>query len=155
MSSDQQIHSGEPAAMGSRPINTPEEHPLRDEPRDEHPATTSERYWRLFNDPGLSPPDVPVGPPPVSPEAFHDLAHQVRALAGVMQTIIPLVSQLTPPHATQPLQQREPHARTRAPLPERPISPRNRMAQLGDREAEGTSSRPEPEVPPADSTNAL
>nr|XP_009385177.1 PREDICTED: uncharacterized protein LOC103972544 [Musa acuminata subsp. malaccensis] len=70
--------------MGSRPIDTPEEHPLHDEPRDERPATTSERSWRLFNDPGLSPPNAPVGPSPVSPEAFHDLAHQVRALAGVL-----------------------------------------------------------------------
>nr|XP_009383127.1 PREDICTED: uncharacterized protein LOC103970939 [Musa acuminata subsp. malaccensis] len=72
-----------------------------------------------------------------------------------MQTIIPLISQPTPPRATQPLQQREPPARTQASLPERPTSPRNQIAQLGDREAEGTSSRPELEVPSADSTNAL
>ena len=155
MSNDQQIHSGEPAAMGSCPVSTPEDDPPRDELRDKCPATTSERYWRLFNDPGLSPPDAPVGPPPVSPETFHDLVHQVRALAGVVLTIIPLVSQSMPPHVIQPLQPREPHAWTRASLPERPILPRNRTTQLGNREAEDMSSRPEPEVPPTDSTNTL
>ncbi|XP_065012860.1 uncharacterized protein LOC135641429 [Musa acuminata AAA Group] len=40
-------------------------------------------------------------------------------------------------------------------LPEPPLSPRNQTAQLGDREAEGTSSRPELERSPANPTNAL
>ena len=102
MSSHQRIHFGEPLAAG---LPTPGEHPSHEESRDERPAAASERYWQLFNDPGLSPPDgAPAGPPPVSPEAFHDLAHQVRALTSMVQTIIPIVSQRTPPHATQPSQ---------------------------------------------------
>nr|XP_009388013.1 PREDICTED: uncharacterized protein LOC103974842 [Musa acuminata subsp. malaccensis] len=155
MSIDQQTHLGEPAATGPRSVRTPEDHPSREGLRDKRPAMTSERYWRLFKDPGLSPPDAPVGPPLVSPEAFHDLAHQVRALAGVVQTIIPLVSQPTPPHATRPLQQREPAPRMHALLPEPPLSPRNQTAPLGDREAEGTSSRPEPERPSIDPMSTL
>ncbi|XP_064992509.1 uncharacterized protein LOC135629243 [Musa acuminata AAA Group] len=60
------------------------EHPPHDETHDECPAAASERYWQLFNDPGLSPPNgVPTGPSPVSPEAFRDLAHQVRALTSM------------------------------------------------------------------------
>ncbi|XP_065025228.1 uncharacterized protein LOC135650059 [Musa acuminata AAA Group] len=56
---------------------------------------------------------------------------------------------------TQPLQQREPPTRTHAPLLELPASPRNRTAQPGNREAEDTASRPEPEALSADSTNAM
>ncbi|XP_064979371.1 uncharacterized protein LOC135620366 [Musa acuminata AAA Group] len=155
MSTDQRIHLGEPPATGSRPVETPGDHPPREELREERPATTSERYWRLFNDPGLSPPDIPIGPPSVLPEAFHDLAHQVRALAGVVQTIVPLIPRPTPPRADRPLQQRELAPRTHAPLPGVPPSPRNQTAQLGDREAVDASSRPEPERPSANSTNVL
>ncbi|XP_065017747.1 uncharacterized protein LOC135644207 [Musa acuminata AAA Group] len=56
---------------------------------------------------------------------------------------------------TQPLQQREAPARTNAPLPELPTSPRNRLAQTGNRGAEDQVSCPEPEALYADSTNAL
>ncbi|RWV78432.1 hypothetical protein GW17_00060608 [Ensete ventricosum] len=58
------------------------------------PAPTSNRYWRLLNDPGFSPPVENPGPPPVSVEAFLGFTHQVQALAGMMQTIIPYIPQL-------------------------------------------------------------
>ncbi|XP_009389876.1 uncharacterized protein LOC103976409 [Musa acuminata AAA Group] len=155
MSTDQQIRFGEPTATGSRPVETPEDHPSREELRDERPAAITERYLRLFNDPGLSPPDAPVGPPSVSPEAFHDLSHQVRELTSMVQTIVPLIPQPTPPHADRPLQQREPAPRMHAPHPGLPPSPQNQTAQLEDRETRGTSSPPEPERPPANPTNVL
>ncbi|RZR90032.1 hypothetical protein BHM03_00017853 [Ensete ventricosum] len=40
-------------------------------------APTSNRYWRLFNDLGFSPPMVNLGPPTVTAEAFLGLTHQV------------------------------------------------------------------------------
>ncbi|XP_064955561.1 uncharacterized protein LOC135607549 [Musa acuminata AAA Group] len=105
MLGDQRIHLGESSTAG---LPASGEHPPQDEARDECPAAVSERYWRLFNDPGLSPPDgAPAGPSSVSPEAFHDLAHQVRTLTSMVQTVIPLVSQRTPPHMTRPSSQRE------------------------------------------------
>ncbi|XP_065011504.1 uncharacterized protein LOC135640723 [Musa acuminata AAA Group] len=148
MSSDHQIYPG-----GSSNAELPALGERRDETRDERPAAVSERYWRLFNDPGLSPPGgAPADSSQVSPEAFHDLAHQVRTLTSMVQTI---VSQRTPPYTTRPSQQQETLARTHAPLPELPGSPRNPTTRPGGREAEDTASRPEPEAPTADSTNAL
>uniref|UniRef100_A0A804JKV1 Lipoxygenase n=1 Tax=Musa acuminata subsp. malaccensis TaxID=214687 RepID=A0A804JKV1_MUSAM len=153
MSSDHQIHFGGPLTTGPPASG---EHPLHNETHDKRPAAVSERYWQLFNDPGLTPPgDTPAGPSQVSPEAFHDLAHQVRALTSIVQTIVPIVSPQAPSHATRPTQQREPPVRTHAPLPELPISPRNPATRPGSREAEDTASRLEPEAPTADSTNAL
>ena len=98
MSSDHQIYPG-----GSSNAELPALGERRDETRDERPAAVSERYWRLFNDPGLSPPGgAPADSSQVSPEAFHDLAHQVRTLTSMVQTI---VSQQTPPYTTRPSQQ--------------------------------------------------
>ncbi|THU58544.1 hypothetical protein C4D60_Mb03t15470 [Musa balbisiana] len=58
-------------------MEAPGEHTPHGGPRDEHPAATSEHYWRLFNDPGLSPLEGPfVDPSPVSSEAIQDLAQQ-------------------------------------------------------------------------------
>ena len=75
MSSDHQIHFGGPLTTGPPASG---EHPLHNETHDKRPAAVSERYWQLFNDPGLTPPgDTPAGPSQVSPEAFRDLAHQV------------------------------------------------------------------------------
>ncbi|THU45729.1 hypothetical protein C4D60_Mb02t21060 [Musa balbisiana] len=91
MSRDHQIDSVEPTAEGSRPIGASGEHSPHEGPRNEHPTTTSERYWRIFNDPGLSSPDATSADPSlVPPEAFQDLAHRVQALTGMVQTIIPL-----------------------------------------------------------------
>ncbi|RRT42710.1 hypothetical protein B296_00050773 [Ensete ventricosum] len=58
------------------------------------PAPMPNRYWRLFNDPGFSPPIVNPRSPMVSIEAFLCLTHQVQALARMMQTIIPHIPQL-------------------------------------------------------------
>nr|XP_009402104.1 PREDICTED: uncharacterized protein LOC103985976 [Musa acuminata subsp. malaccensis] len=66
-----------------------------------------------------------------------------------------LVSQRTSPHAARPSQQQGTPARTHVPLPQLPGSPRNPATRPGDREAEDTASRPEPEAPTVDSTNAL
>ena len=73
MSRDYPIGPNESAAERSHLIGASREHP-----HDEHLATTSERYWRILNDPGLSPPDgAPADPSPVSSEAFQDLTHQI------------------------------------------------------------------------------
>ncbi|XP_064983502.1 uncharacterized protein LOC135623960 [Musa acuminata AAA Group] len=154
MSTGQQTRLGGPSVARTHPIGSPEDHPPREELRGGGLAATSEQYWRLFNDPGLSPPDATIVPPPISPEAFHDLAHQVRTLAGVVQAIVPLIPQPAPSQTNQPLHQREPAPREHAPPPG-PPSPRNHATRLGDRDTVGTSSRPEPEWPPADSTRTL
>ena len=123
MSRDRSINSDEPAAKGSHSIGAPGEHPPRGEPRDEHPAMTSKRYWMIFNDPGLSPPDgAPADPSSVLSEAFQDLTHQLRTLTGMVQSIIPLVSHLVHLPAIQPLQQWEPPVRAHTPLVELPTS---------------------------------
>ncbi|XP_065023218.1 uncharacterized protein LOC135649049 [Musa acuminata AAA Group] len=70
----------------------------------------------------------------------------------MVQTI---VSQRTPPHAAWPSQQQETSDRTHAPLLGLPGSPRNPTTRPRSREAEDTASRPVPEAPTTDSTNAL
>ena len=148
MSGDQRIHLG-----GSSNTELPALGEQRDETHDERLAAVSERYWRLFNDPGLAPPDgAPADPSQVPPEAFHDLAHQVQTLTSIVQTI---VSQRTSSQAAPPSRQQEPPARTHVPLTELPGSPRNPTTHPGSREAEDTVSHPEPEAPIVDSTNAL
>ncbi|RWW03023.1 hypothetical protein GW17_00033867 [Ensete ventricosum] len=57
------------------------------------PTPTPTRYWRLFNNPGLSFPRTSIRQSVVSAEAFLSLTHQVQALAGMMQTIIPQLAQ--------------------------------------------------------------
>ncbi|CAL9083708.1 unnamed protein product, partial [Musa textilis] len=72
------------------------EAPFPSRPWRDDPAATSERYWSLFNDPGLHPPDgVSPIPPPVTAEAFQDLSQQVRALASAVQAILPHLPQGT------------------------------------------------------------
>ena len=125
MSGDHPSGSDEPTTERSHPTEASGEHPPHGDHRDEHPATTSERYWRIFNDPGLSPPDgAPADSTPVSSEAFQDLAHQVRALMEMVQTIIPLVSHPAHPPAIEPLRQCEAPVRAHVTLPEPPTSPR-------------------------------
>nr|XP_009392441.1 PREDICTED: uncharacterized protein LOC103978387 [Musa acuminata subsp. malaccensis] len=87
MSRDHLTDPDEVPAEGRFFMGAPTKHPSRNEPRANDPAMTSERYWRLFNDPGLLPAEgAPSVPSPVSSEAFQDLALQVRALAGMVQT---------------------------------------------------------------------
>ncbi|XP_065035979.1 uncharacterized protein LOC135671747 [Musa acuminata AAA Group] len=157
MSSDPQAHSDEPPAIRSHTTDATEENPQQEGIRDERPAATSERYWRLFNDPGLSPPVAnPGGPSPVPPEALYDLTHQVRALTGVMQTIIPLVSPPTSSHSTlPPPRQRPAGAQNAAPLPESPASPPRRSTRPGSRGAEELAAHPTPVAPLSDSAEGL
>ncbi|RWW11398.1 hypothetical protein GW17_00024990 [Ensete ventricosum] len=70
---------------------------------------TPNRYWRLFNDlgltppaPGLIPPPPNLGPPIVTTEAFLGLAQQVQTLTGMIQAIVPYIPQL----AQAPVHQR-------------------------------------------------
>ncbi|RZS10690.1 hypothetical protein BHM03_00041949 [Ensete ventricosum] len=57
-------------------------------------APTPNRYQRLFNDPGFTPPASNLGPPAVSVEAFLSLTQHVQTLAGMVQIIIPYIPQL-------------------------------------------------------------
>ncbi|RWW77842.1 hypothetical protein BHE74_00013957 [Ensete ventricosum] len=73
--------------------------PLRQAPRFsvEEPnvvAPTPSRYWRLFNDPGFTPPAPNTGPPAILTEAFLSLTQQVKTLAGMVQTTIPYIPKL-------------------------------------------------------------
>ena len=58
------------------------------------PASTLDRYWCLFNDPRLLPPELTIGPSVVSPEAFLNLTKQVQAMTGIMQTLVPRIPQI-------------------------------------------------------------
>ncbi|RZR85484.1 hypothetical protein BHM03_00012486 [Ensete ventricosum] len=51
-------------------------------------APTPNRYWRLFNNPGFTPPALNPGPPAVSAEVFLSFTQQVQTLAGMVQTIL-------------------------------------------------------------------
>ncbi|XP_064950563.1 uncharacterized protein LOC135604834 [Musa acuminata AAA Group] len=156
MSSDQQAHSDEPPAVRPHTTDATEEHPQQEGVRDERPDAISERYWRLFNDPGLSPPIAnPGGPSPVPPEAFYDLTHQVRALTGVMQTIIPLVSPPTSSHSTLPPPRQRSAAQNPASPPESPASPPGQSTQPGSQRAEDLVAHPTPMAPLSDSTEGL
>ncbi|RZR77492.1 hypothetical protein BHM03_00002604 [Ensete ventricosum] len=62
---------------------------------------TLNRYWRLFNNPGLAPPDPGLSPitpglglPGVTTEAFLGLTQQVQMLIGMIQAIVPYIPQL-------------------------------------------------------------
>ncbi|RWW60845.1 hypothetical protein BHE74_00032130 [Ensete ventricosum] len=105
---------------------------------------TPNRYWRLLNESGLSPPIVNPGPPPVSAEAFFDLTHQVQALAGMMQTIIPHIPQLM-----QMLASQQPSAPRQAPQQGVPQSMSIRGEQQDD---EG--QRPPPTEDTSENPNA-
>ncbi|RZS11563.1 hypothetical protein BHM03_00042901 [Ensete ventricosum] len=61
-------------------------------------ALTPDRYWRLFTDPGLTP--LVHASQVVTTEAFLGLAHQVQALTGMIQAIVPYIPQLA--QATAP-----------------------------------------------------
>ncbi|RWW49987.1 hypothetical protein BHE74_00043799 [Ensete ventricosum] len=84
---------------------------------------TPNRYWRLFNDPrltppdpGLTPPPPSLGPPVVTTEAFLGLAQQVRTLTGMIQAIVPYIPQLV-----------------QAPMHQRPDVPRQMLQQEAPR----------------------
>ncbi|XP_065023240.1 uncharacterized protein LOC135649068 [Musa acuminata AAA Group] len=156
MSRDSQTDPDELPAEESFLAGAQAVHPLRDGPRADDLPATFERCWRSFDNPDLLPLEgAPSVPSPVSSEAFHDLARQVRALTDMVQTIIPLVSQPTPPLMTQPLRQQEPPARAHMTLLEPSTSPRVRPTPLGDPVRTNPSGRPEPEVLSQESTDPL
>ncbi|RWW86007.1 hypothetical protein BHE74_00005263 [Ensete ventricosum] len=70
------------------------------------PMLTPDKYWRLLNDPGLTYPVLYPSPQAVSAEAFLGLSHEVQALTGMIQAIIPHIPQLT---QTMAPPQSEPH----------------------------------------------
>ncbi|RZR94773.1 hypothetical protein BHM03_00023559 [Ensete ventricosum] len=57
------------------------------------PSQTPSMYWRLFNDPRLSPLKDDAAQPTVTSEAFLSLTQQVQTLIGMIQSIIPLLPQ--------------------------------------------------------------
>ncbi|CAL9113057.1 unnamed protein product [Musa textilis] len=98
MSRGQLGSPSEPTVAESHLVGAPAGGSPHNDPRAEDPVATTERYWRLFNDPGLLPPGVAAtNPSPVSAEAFQDLTHQVQTLARMMQTFILPVSLSAPP----------------------------------------------------------
>ena len=58
------------------------------------PASTLDHYWLLFNDPGLSPLELTMGPSAVTHEAFLSLTKQVQAMVGMLQTLAPFIPQI-------------------------------------------------------------
>ncbi|XP_065048547.1 uncharacterized protein LOC135679074 [Musa acuminata AAA Group] len=156
MSRDPQTDPGKLPAEGSFLAEAQAVRPLRDGSWADDLPATSERYWRSFDNPDLLPPEgAPSVPSPVSSEAFHDLARQVRALTDMVQTVIPLVSQPTPPLTTRPLRQQEPPSRAHMTPLEPSTSPRVRPTPLGDPVRTNPGDRPEPEVLSPESTDSL
>ncbi|RZS07357.1 hypothetical protein BHM03_00038196 [Ensete ventricosum] len=114
------------------------------------PSHTLGRYWSLLNDPGLTPPPPNPRIPVVTPEAFKGLTNRVQAIAGVLQAIIPYISQLTKQASSQPQAASLPQTRVMLPQNGQPpttrsidnlpyFSPESDQAPLG-----GTARRPKP-----------
>nr|XP_009402817.1 PREDICTED: uncharacterized protein LOC103986524 [Musa acuminata subsp. malaccensis] len=156
MSRDPQTNPDKLPAEGSFLAGAQTVRPLRDGSRADDLPATSERFWHSFDDPNLLPPEGALSAPsPVSSEAFHDLARQVRALTDMVQTIIPPVSQPTPLLKTQLLRQQEPPAWAHVMPPDPSASPRVRPTPLGDPVMADPSGPPEPEVLSPESTDSL
>ncbi|RZS22803.1 hypothetical protein BHM03_00055646 [Ensete ventricosum] len=140
---------------------------------------TPNRYWRLFNDPGLAPPDPglsPItpglGPPVVTTEAFLGLTQQVRTLTGMIQAIVPYIPQLAQapthqhPHVPlQTVQQEAPQSRPsqgehpggapRPPVEAAIENPNASVSQPLNRSRDVMRLPPEPDVVSSDSTNSM
>ncbi|RZR82623.1 hypothetical protein BHM03_00009075 [Ensete ventricosum] len=140
---------------------------------------TPNRYWRLFNDLGLAPPDPrlsPItpglGPPVVTTEAFLGLTQQVRMLTGMIQAIVPCIPQLAqasmhqhPRVPRQMLQREAPQSRpsqgehpSGAPHP--PVeatieNPNTSVSQPTNCSRDVMRLLPEPDVVSSDSTNSV
>ncbi|RRT78448.1 hypothetical protein B296_00003892 [Ensete ventricosum] len=57
-------------------------------------AHTPNRYWRLLNDLGFTPPAPNPGPPAVLTKVFLGLTQWVQMLTEMMQVIVPYIPQL-------------------------------------------------------------
>ncbi|RRT82990.1 hypothetical protein B296_00010395 [Ensete ventricosum] len=71
-------------------------------------APTPNHFWRMLTDPRFSPPVANLGLPIVTTEAFLGLTHQVQALAGMVQTIVPYLPQFIQSITSQPAPQPTP-----------------------------------------------
>ncbi|XP_065012827.1 uncharacterized protein LOC135641398 [Musa acuminata AAA Group] len=86
------LPEGEPST--GHPSAGPGDQPLPAPGEGRVPASTPDYYWRLFNDPELLPPGLTTGPSDVTPKAFLSLTKQVQTMAGMMQTLVPLIPQI-------------------------------------------------------------
>ncbi|RWW80984.1 hypothetical protein BHE74_00010648 [Ensete ventricosum] len=135
---------------------------------------TPNRYWRLFNDPGLTPPPPSLGPPVVTAEAFLGLAQQVRTLTGIIQAIVPYIPQLAqapmhqrPDVPRQTLQQEAPQSRPtqgehpgsgalhHPPIEATIENPNTSVSQPANRSRDVMHTPLEPYVVSSDSTNSV
>ncbi|RWW81318.1 hypothetical protein BHE74_00010297 [Ensete ventricosum] len=142
---------------------------------------TPNRYWRLFNDPGLTPPapgltPLPLNlePPIVTTEAFLGLTQQVQTLTGMIQAIIPYVPQLAqalahqrPDVPRQTLQQEVPQSRPtqeehpdngaphHPPIEATTENPNTSVSQPASRSRNIMRTPPKPDIVFLDSTNSV
>ncbi|RZR97827.1 hypothetical protein BHM03_00027082 [Ensete ventricosum] len=136
-------------------------------------------YWRLFNDPGLAPPNPglsPItpglGPPAVTTEAFLGLTQQVRTLTGMIQAIVPYIPQLAQapthqhPHVprqtvhqeapqSRPSQGEHPGGTPHPPVEATIENPNASVSQPPNRSRDVMRLPPEPDVVSSDSTNSV
>ncbi|RZS07193.1 hypothetical protein BHM03_00037989 [Ensete ventricosum] len=125
-----------------------EHHPEPDHPRPTEEATvavpTPNRFWRMMTNSGFPSPASNPAPFMVTIEAFLDLTGQVQALAGMVQTIIPYLSQLVHSMAHQSAPPAAP-PRTESPAaPNRGTPPDVEPPQPHVTEARAASSTPTP-----------
>ncbi|RZS13818.1 hypothetical protein BHM03_00045434 [Ensete ventricosum] len=142
---------------------------------------TPNHYWRLLNNPGLTPPALGLTPPPsnlgppvVTTEAFLGLTQQVQTLVGMIQAIVPYIPQLAqalvhqrPDAPRQTLQREVPQSmltREEHPDNEAPHHPPNEvMTENSNASVSQSMSRsrnvmrtpPEPNIISSDSTNSM
>ncbi|URD77573.1 Retrotransposon protein [Musa troglodytarum] len=141
---DHMINPDERLSEELHPEGASAEASLPSRPRMDDPVSTSERYWRLFNDPGLLPPEVvPATPFPVTAEAFRDLTQQVRALAEMVQTVVPLLPRTT---GVPENQRPGPPYQARHASPALPASPTSHPVLDGIRVPGNLGIPPEPEA---------
>ncbi|RRT44296.1 hypothetical protein B296_00020059 [Ensete ventricosum] len=92
---------------------------------------TPNRFWRMTTDPGFPSPASNPAPLMVTAEAFLGLTRQVQALAGMVHTIIPYLTQLVHSMAHQPTPpQTEPPTAPSRGIPPVAEAPSPRVAEV-------------------------